>query len=69
MVLYFWKLAIQITKNKIGEIEGDLFSLKQNYKFLNLEDNVIDNDETIRPIATNFKTHREDSFEIMKQTK
>ncbi|MDR2763323.1 MAG: site-specific DNA-methyltransferase [Planctomycetaceae bacterium] len=30
------ELAIQITKNKINEIKGDLFSPKQNYKFLNL---------------------------------
>jgi adenine-specific DNA-methyltransferase len=35
------ELAIQITKNKINEIKGDLFSHKQDYDFLNLEDKII----------------------------
>jgi adenine-specific DNA-methyltransferase len=35
------ELAIQVTKNKIDEIKGDLFSPKQDYTFLNLEDNFL----------------------------
>jgi adenine specific DNA methylase Mod len=38
--------AIQITKNKMSELEGNLFSPKQNYKFLKLEDNVTNIDTT-----------------------
>jgi adenine specific DNA methylase Mod len=40
------ELAIQITKNKINELKGDLFSSKQDYEFLNLEDNVTNIDIT-----------------------
>jgi hypothetical protein len=30
-------LAIQVTKEKLNEIQGDLFSQKAEYEFLNLE--------------------------------
>ncbi|MDR2704987.1 MAG: site-specific DNA-methyltransferase [Planctomycetaceae bacterium] len=41
------ELAIKITKNKIDEIKDDLFSTKQNYKFLNLEDKIMQENKFI----------------------